>query len=245
MWVWLGAVSILMVIATAIYLYCSNVIERQSAPPAHKEDQGPRKTIKQILSKQIFLLWAILFLTGLFFQPFQTYLSPYIRDELGYSVNVAGDAWSAIGFVGMWGGFCIGIMADKIGVRRALILCYLMLITATTLILLHFGEIYFIGAGLAYGLAYYAIAGLVPAFISKEYSPAIATTIFAVGNILKGAGGVCGNFLGGYTKTLFGTFEVSYAIGAVIAIVLILITRSMVDRDNASQPVTSSGGVSG
>ena len=94
------------------------------------------------------------------------YLVAYLREEIGYSVQSAGWGWSTIGFVGMFGGFAMGALGDRITVARSLNLTYLLL-GISTMLFLHHAYIWevLIGAGL-FGLLFNAIFGLIPAFVS-------------------------------------------------------------------------------
>ena len=77
------------------------------------------------LSRSLYLTWVIAFLNGMALLPFQTYLAPFLRDELGVSVQDAGFIWTTIGAVGMASGFLVGWIADKVGVRASLAMCFL------------------------------------------------------------------------------------------------------------------------
>jgi len=98
--------------------------------------------------------------------PTMNYLVAYLREEIGYSVQSAGWGWSTIGFVGMFGGFAMGALGDRITVARSLNLTYLLL-GISTMLFLHHAYIWevLIGAGL-FGLLFNAIFGLIPAFVS-------------------------------------------------------------------------------
>jgi len=167
------------------------------------------------------IIWGILFLNGLSCIPFQTYLAPYIRDELMFPVDIAGRIWSIIGFVGMGSGLAMGALSDKTGIRFALTVTCSFVGLAAVMVCLHGGYHQLAFAGIAFGLAFYAIYGLVPAYIAKTTTPAQSTVVFGIGNVTQGLGSMLGNFIGGWSKSVFGTFMWIYVSIALIAMLTI------------------------
>jgi predicted MFS family arabinose efflux permease len=152
------------------------------------------------------------------------YLVAYLREEIGYSVQSAGWVWSTIGFVGMFGGFAMGALADRITVARSLTLTYLLLGTSTMLFL-HHASIWevLIGAGL-FGLSFNAIFGLVPAFVSLSFDANKATVVFAASNVMLGLGSLLGNLLGGLLREQQQSFVPVYVGSLGINFLLILLS---------------------
>ena len=75
----------------------------------------------------------MMFLNGLSCMPFQTYLSSLLVGEHGLNIEQSASAWRLIGFVGMFGGFLIGWVADRITVRWTLLIVYLLLGQSTAI----------------------------------------------------------------------------------------------------------------
>ncbi len=162
--------------------------------------------------------------------PFQTYLVPFIRDELMFPVKAAGQIWSTIGFIGMGSGFAIGALSDRTGIRFALTLTGSLLALAAVLICLHSAYYQLIIAGIAFGLAFYAIFGLVPAYISKTTKIEQSTIVFGIGNVALGFGSMTGDFFSGLLKTISGTFMWTYVGTATIAVIIVLLSRMLPDE---------------
>ena len=131
----------------------------------------------------------------------------------------------------MFSGFLMGALADRITIRRGMIVTCLVLGVAALAIM--FGEtgglrfLLIYVAAAAFGLSFYAIFGLVPAYISHLFSDGNAALVFAFGNVALGVGGMVGNLVGGYSKEFSGSFDVLYLmilvaalLSAVIAMVL-------------------------
>lgn len=166
------------------------------------------------------LVMAMMFLNGMACMPTMNYLLPFLREELGYSVETAGWVGSTIGFVGMFGGFAMGALADRITVARSLSLTYLLLGMATLLFLRHgsTGEVV-LGAAL-FGLAFNALFGLIPAFVSQSFDAHQATAVFALSNFMLGLGSMLGNLLGGvvreYQQSFVPVYTTSLGINALL-----------------------------
>ncbi|KTB59156.1 MFS transporter [Pseudomonas allii] len=171
------------------------------------------------LSRSLYLTWAIAFLNGMALLPFQTYLAPFLRDELGVSVQDAGFIWTTIGAVGMASGFLVGWIADKVGVRASLAMCFLSAGLAATLVFSFNSLPLFYLAGFLFALAFYPIFGLVPSYIGQIVPVSRLTQAFGIANVLIGLGGVCGNFLGGFSKDLTGSFSTVYWVVALLLFV--------------------------
>ncbi|WP_225767861.1 nitrate/nitrite transporter [Inquilinus sp. Marseille-Q2685] len=172
---------------------------------------GRLRTLPPGLTAAVLLM---MFLNGLSCMPYQTYLSTFLQGEVGLSQGAAAMAWSVIGVVGMVGGFAIGALADRITVRWAMVLTYLILAGSCLLLLqaaLAGGNLPVLYlAVVAFGLAFYAIFGLVPAYIGHVFGTGKSALVFAFGNIALGFGGIVGNMAGGWLKVSTGSFQAIY-----------------------------------
>lgn len=171
------------------------------------------------LGRSLYLTWAIAFLNGMALLPFQTYLAPFLRDELGVSVRDTGFIWTTLGAVGMASGFLVGWIADKVGVRASLAMCFVSAGLAATLVFSFNSLPLFYLAAFLFALAFYPIFGLVPSYIGQIVPVNRLTQAFGIANVLIGLGGVCGNFLGGFSKDLTGSFSTVYWVVALLLFV--------------------------
>ncbi|MET3524528.1 MFS transporter [Mesorhizobium abyssinicae] len=180
-----------------------------------------KKRVRAISNPQSMMIWLIMLASGLATYPFQTYISPFVRDELGFSVDLAGGMWSAIGFVGMWGGFAMGFIADRAGIRTAITICFFAMFAASLLVFFHANATSLLAAAALYGLAYFSMYGLFPAYISKSFDPATSTTVFGVANVLLGLSTTLGGFFGGFGRSVFRTFHPVYLSVSVVSLSLV------------------------
>ncbi|TIL84244.1 MAG: MFS transporter [Mesorhizobium sp.] len=79
-------------------------------------------------------------------------------------------------------------------------------------------------AAICFGLAFYAVYGLIPASISKAATPENATSIFAIANVFLGFGTTFANFTGGYLQNSVGSFQAIYFAVAGVAALAICLT---------------------
>ena len=243
-WLVVAGVSATIAVLSVVYLWRNGVIERRVTPAdgsstrAEGSASKPKVKFAALLNPQSIMIWLIMLFSGVVTYPFQTYISPYIQDELGLSVNLAGNLWSIIGFVGMWGGFVMGFIADRYGIRTALIICYVAMLFAAILMFFHLDTYSLMAAAALFGLAYFSMYGLFPSYISKSFDALSATTVFGVANVLLGLSTTIGSFLGGLAKTSFGTFGPVYLSIAAISIILILLT-AFLKREGADEATVS------
>lgn len=220
--IWLTAGLISLGLCLAAYFCLRNSAH---APLSQKKESGHSVVLSDAhwISRPLWLLWIIAFLNGLTLLPFQTYLAPYMRDELGISVQDTGLVWSTIGAVGMASGFLVGWIADRIGTRAALIICFasacagsLIVFTINTIPAFYIAAVFF-------ALAFYPIFGLVPTYIGQIVPVSRLTQAFGIANVLIGLGGMCGNFVGGASKDTLGTFAPVYLAVALLLLLQMLI----------------------
>lgn len=215
-WLTAGCISIALCLV-AFFLLRTSVAG--PAPRTASRKFAPGEPAEAWLSKSLYVVWIVAFLNGVTLLPFQTYLAPFLRDELGVSVATTGFLWTTIGAVGMASGFLVGWIADKVGVRAALILCFASAGLAALLVYTTHAIPAFYVAAFLFAIAFYPIFGLVPTYIGQIVDVSRLTQAFGIANVLIGLGGVCGNFLGGFSKDLTGSFSSIYVVVAVLLFV--------------------------
>ncbi|NUV90963.1 YbfB/YjiJ family MFS transporter [Streptomyces sp. KAI-26] len=200
-------------------------------------DNSARAGWRMVLVRWVVIVWTMKFLNGFACMPFQNYLSPYLREGLGFDIGFAAQVWGAIGIIGMFAGFAVGWLSDRIGVRAALVMCYtLFFLSAAILVVAPVGFLPMV-SGVLFALAFYPIYGLVPAYVSKSASGAAATVIFGITNVTQGLGGIAGNYTAGFLKNVTGDFMWYYVVIAVTAVVLALLTLQLPREGSAESAI--------
>jgi predicted MFS family arabinose efflux permease len=128
------AIWFLTASATLILLLWALLRFRNSGTSNHKREAydldgtSPLKILSGLMFQPITItILAMMFLAGIACMPTQNYLISFIRDDLGYSLAEASRAWSAIGLIGMIGGFVMGSVADRLSIHKSLFITFLLL----------------------------------------------------------------------------------------------------------------------
>jgi MFS family permease len=227
-WLVTGLGTLALMGVSLFFLRAAGVLNDLPVNP--RRDWRHRQTIGVRFTPMVWILLVIFFLSGLAYIPFQTYLSPFLRDDRGLNVALVGNVWSLIGLVGMGAGFIMGLLSDRIGIRPVMALTYLLTLLAAGLLCFSVDPFWPCMAGVAFGLAFYALFGLTPAYIAKIFAPDQAAMFFGVANVFMGAGCMIGNFLGGWSNALSGTLTWVYVAVGAIALILIPLTYLLPDE---------------
>lgn len=201
------------------------------------KDDSARAGWRMVLVRWVVIVWTIKFLNGFACMPFQNYLSPYLREGLGFDIDFAAKVWGTIGVIGMFAGFAVGWLSDRIGVRASLVICYVLFFTSSILLVLAPVGFLPMVSGVLFALAFYPIYGLVPAYVSKSASGAAATVIFGVTNVTQGVGGIVGNYTAGFLKNVTGDFKWYYVVVAVVAVILGFLTLQLPREGSAESAI--------
>lgn len=240
---WVVTCALVAVLALAGFL-----LLRSQGKRAATEGASSRTSIRDRLGSLPKGLTAavlfMMFLNGLSCMPYQTYLSAFLQTEAGYDPETAARTWRVIGMVGMVSGFAMGALADRITVRWGMIVTYLVLSVSCFTLIEASGRndtSFLYLAAIAFGISFYAIFGLVPAYISHAFGTG-AALVFAFGNIALGLGGIVGNTLGGVLKVSTGSFEPIYLVMLGSALCSAMLSAIMPsERKLVSQVVTANG----
>ncbi len=195
-----------------------------------------------IANKKTAVVLLLMFFAGIACMPFQSFLTSFLVDEHALSVQDSVHAWRIIGLTGMVSGFVMGWVADMITTRRALFcVCVSLAISSWLLIGAELNNIKIYSAAMLFGLSFYAIYGIIPAYISHIYKGGRAALVFSIGSVVLGIGGMLGNVAGGFIKELTGTFFYMYAICLTAAVLAALLTFFMQDDGNNRAVVREAG----
>lgn len=216
-WLALGIASILVAIAGFAAL-------KTFAPGAFTRDTDTALNAAQtttsdarLFNRTNLTVWGLLAASGMACGPWQNYLSTFLADENGHSLSVIGQLWSIVGFLGLFSGFAIGVLADKIGIKPALGISYTLLGASALLVALHSDVTLLYAAAICFGLSFFAVYGLIPAYITKTIAEDQTTAVFAGANICLGIGTAIGNLGSGFLPDLTGSLQQVYFCVAIVA----------------------------
>lgn len=182
----------------------------------------------ELIKPWVLLIWSMNFLIGFATFPFQTYLSSYLRIELGFDVQYSAQVWAVIGFVGMFAGLGVGWLSDRTGLRAAMLLVYGCVVLAALIFVVSPSGYWPLVAAVLFSTAFYPIFGLIPAYVSKlASSSAMAVSIFGIANVMQGTGGMLGNYGAGLLANHNGSFSGVYAAISCVGVLLIVLTLKL------------------
>ena len=229
-WWWVGLLTVAMALLVLVVFKKGGLLSTTPQPvvaPTALELTVPSKR-SALIQPWVLLIWSMNFLIGFATFPFQTYLSSYLRTELGFDVQYSAQVWAVIGFVGMFAGLAVGWLSDRTGLRAAMLLVYGCVVTAALIFVVSPSGHWPLVAAALFSTAFYPIFGLIPAYVSKlASSSAMAVSIFGVANVMQGSGGMLGNYGAGLLANYSGSFAGVYATIAAVGAVLIILTLKL------------------
>ncbi|PIE61753.1 MAG: hypothetical protein CSA29_01680 [Desulfobacterales bacterium] len=174
------------------------------------------------------LLNAIFLISGLTFISFPVYLAPYLREELNTGLSTITLMWSVMGLAGIPAGLIFSVIVARMGIKFSFVLIFTLGITAAACLGGAPAMVPMTLSAASFGTAQAVIYGMGPAYLSKVLSVSAASKAFALGTAIMTIGGLIGNFLGGWSSDLLGSFKWAYmatgilfAVGALLSILLV------------------------
>ena len=228
-WIVFGIVAMVIFMVWLLF-YCqvpANNPQRITVETNHSTSSSTDMNLK------VFQITVLMFLTGLAFIPFQTYLIPYMREELELSLELGGRVWNIIGLLGMISGLVMGTIADRLTIRRALLISYVLILISSALLYFYPTAVTVLVSGLLFGVAYFGNFGLIPAYIRKMISKERSAAIFGITNLALGLGSAIGSYLSGICKTLTGSFSWIYMAICLICLALMLVALFLENEKHA------------
>ncbi|MDO6965573.1 MFS transporter [Rhizobium alvei] len=229
-WIACGALSAL--------LLAIGLLTFSHRPAAPKAEPHASERSSSVLTTPAFLIIALNFLTGLSFHPFQTYLTLLFRDLHHWSMPAATALWSAIGLGGMVGGLVFGLLADRIGAKRSLVLAFAVLLMASLITWKLPLELPVYISMIGFGMAYNAIWGLFAAWLSREFSPKAAAGLMGYTLVSSGLGATSGNYLGGLLTGVTNGYWLLYML-ICLAVTIALAITILLPRDRTGTPLAT------
>ncbi|MHC8509826.1 MAG: MFS transporter [Rhodospirillales bacterium] len=216
LWIAVFLITVMICVAAFFMMRRLETADKHAETPAPGDNDGFRdvkimERIRTLPKGVTSVIMLMMFLNGMSCIPFQTYLSSFLFESYGLASDETATAWRLIGAVGMFAGFVMGFIADRITVKWTLTVVYCFL-SVSTAVLLYAAAFDFAvyAAAVLFGLSFYPIFGLLPAYISHMYKSGAATLVFAFGSTALGTGGVVGNSVGGWLRQETGAFEWTY-----------------------------------
>lgn len=157
---------------------------------------------------------TLMFFCGVGLVSFQTYFAAYLSEDLLFTEASAARAWILPGALGSASGLVLAFVANRFSIKATVLLSLLILSNVMLSLGLGGGSSFALVASIAYGILYFGLFGLLPAYLTVVVSDQAASRIFGQSNLFLGIGSVCGGILGGKIAHTFGSFEPFWIITA-------------------------------
>ncbi|MDP9940512.1 MFS transporter [Ectopseudomonas alcaliphila] len=229
-WWVVGLLTLVMAVAVLLVFKRAGLLSWSVAPaPTGSLGEIALPSLRsELIRPWVLLVWSMNLLIGFSTFPFQTYLSSYLRTELGFDVQYTAQVWAVIGFVGMFAGLAIGWLSDLVGLRAAMIFVYCCVVIAALIFVVQPSGHWPLVAAVLFSTAFYPIFGLIPAYVSKlASSSAMAISVFGIANVMQGSGGILGNYGAGLLANHSGSFAGVYTVISVVGVLLIVLTLKL------------------
>ncbi|CAM3813953.1 MFS transporter [Ectopseudomonas alcaliphila] len=229
-WWVVGLLTLVMAVAVLLVFKRAGLLSWNVAPaPTGSLGEIALPSLRsELIRPWVLMVWSMNLLIGFSTFPFQTYLSSYLRTELGFDVQYTAQVWAVIGFVGMFAGLAIGWLSDLIGLRAAMIFVYCCVVIAALIFVVQPSGHWPLVAAVLFSTAFYPIFGLIPAYVSKlASSSAMAISVFGIANVMQGSGGILGNYGAGLLANHSGSFAGVYTVISVVGVLLIVLTLKL------------------
>jgi MFS family permease len=208
-------------------VFVRDAVRKNGDPSGEASSDLSGEASGSIVTARNFTVWILFALSGMTCGPWQNYLSTFLTEEGRLSLTTVGQLWSIIGGVGLFSGLLAGMLADRIGVRVVLFASYIALACSALLIALHAQMWQLRVAAACFGLSFYGIYGMIPAYISKTVDAHAAAKIFAIANVFLGLGTALGNVMAGRVP---GSLRWVFVSASVIALISMAITLTLQDE---------------
>ena len=127
----------------------------------------------------------------------------------------------------MMGGIGFGLLTDRIGPKRAMIIANAFMAFAAVAAWISASVYVVYPAVFLFGIGYNGIFGILAAYVARIMEPAAAGLLISLSFIALGFGSLTGNYAGGLLTGMQGGYDILYGLVAVFAIANVLLTFAL------------------
>lgn len=189
---------------------------------------GHGKCVRDIyVSRPLWELGLIYFMFGFSYVVFTTFFPKYLIEQVGFPHVLAGRLWFVIGIVSILSGFSWGMLSDKIGRKRALIIVYGIQGVCLAVLGLSLGQEAMIFSSIVYALTLWGIPAIMSAACADYVGGVLASAALGMITVFFGIGQVLNPWISGYIIDLTHSFSIPFimsagasALGAIFSVAL-------------------------
>lgn len=197
----------------------------QASENLNKTEQG-LTLHKAIRTRQFWTVCAIYFIILFCVYTVLIHIVQHAID-IGISSTVAAGILATVGGVSILGRFLMGGAADRIGEKKALIICLLFLLTALFWLQVVNALWMFYLFATVYGFAHGGFFSLVSPLIAKLFGTKSHGLLFGIVIFSSTVGGAIGPFFAGYIFDVTDSYKIVFLILATLCGVALMLTGSL------------------
>lgn len=224
-WLLLGAIVFGVAVVAAV-LIRNDPAEKGLEPVGQMRavdyDPSPTKgafSLTRILAH----LGLLYFIFGATYVIYGTFIVTTIVDDYAFAEASAGLFWSWVGFFSLFSGTLFGILSDRIGRRKGLMMVFGVQTLAYLLAGSHFGRAALFGSVALYGLAVFAIPAIMAAAVGDYLGKTRAAAAFSIITVCFAIGQTLGPAAAGIIAAASGTFIPAYLASAGLTALAVLL----------------------
>lgn len=184
--------------------------------------------VNAIHTKQFWMVAGAIFCFGFVASIIITHIVPYATD-LGISTSTAANILAITNGALSFGAIIIGVIADRIGVRRSSILCFTLL-SVVLFLLLPVNNSWLIALFTLFtGIGSGGISALLPAMTAEFFGMKFHGLILGVFVLSYTVGMAIGSFTGGYLSDIYHDYFLTFLFGTILSftgLLLVIILRA-------------------
>ncbi len=217
---WRGPWLVFAVITILVVLLATFVLK---APHVTTEKDNFQEKTTVWRTRELYFIAGLYFAVGLVYLIPNLYQTSFMKD-VGISNTVAGSIYAVAGIVSIAGAPLWGIIADKIGVKKALIAALFLSVIGDLLPIILGNSIGFIVSAVIWGSSLGGVLVLIQMKASQQVSPKYVASAIGFISIFYAVGQMIGPGLAGWLIEYAGGYVTAYGFGAFIFLLCVLLT---------------------
>lgn len=228
-WLIFGIVTVLLAIGAYIIIR-NNPGEKGCEPvgsdngagsglPASAPHEKPAGWKQVYLSGRVWHLGLVYIAFGFSYIIYMTFFIKFLTTECGYNSASAGQMFMLMGWCSLFCGLAWGVLSDKIGRKRTLVILYLIHAVAYGLFAFGRSPAFFIPSVILFGFTAWGIPAIMAAKCGDLLGPKMAPAALGFITLFFGIGQALGPYAAGAIADARGSFSPVFLLAALTAIV--------------------------
>ncbi|WP_435528842.1 MFS transporter [Lysinibacillus parviboronicapiens] len=181
-------------------------------------------------SKELYFIAVLYFIVGIVYLIPNLYQTSYMK-ELGLSNAMAGTVYAIAGIVSIGGAPLWGMLADRIGVKTALLAALVMSVVGDILPIVYGTIAGFIVSAVIWGSSLGGVLVLIQMKASQQVQPKYVATAIGFISIFYAVGQMIGPVLAGGLIEYAGGYISAYGFGAVMFFLCVLLAMMIQSKE--------------